>query len=99
MYDNTSRDPEAIAIQGVGEAEKVFLKQRFEAIMSLKVRELKAEYIPDQVDLAVKAAIAEELDRKRKLGLPMVFGIDGKVVVMIGDTIVEEKPYESGTMM
>ena len=39
-----------------------------------QIREPAAEYITDKIYLAAKAAIAEELDRKRKLGLPIVFG-------------------------
>lgn len=63
--------------------------------MKSRIRESEGEYVADKIDLAVKAAVAEELERRRKLGLPIVFGKDGKVVVMVGDKVVEERPYES----
>lgn len=66
--------------------------------MGGRIHEPEAKYTANKIDLAVKAAVAEELDRKRKLGLPMVFGKDGKVVVMVGDKIIEEKPYERQTV-
>jgi len=37
------------------------------------------------------------LDRKRKLGLPTVFGKDRKVSVMIGGKIIKERKYEERT--
>ena len=64
-----------------------------ELIMKNKIQEPQQEYVADRMDAVVKKAVADELERKRKLGLPIVFGKDGKVVVMIGDKIVEEIPY------
>ncbi len=92
IYDNTYAEPRLIATKESGEP-KVVLQHRMDRIMSYKVQEPQVEYIADAVDLAVKSAIAKELERKRKLGLPIVFGKDGKVIVMVGDNVIEERPY------
>ena len=63
--------------------------------MSSQVREQEEDYTANKIDLAAKAAVADELERKRKLGLPIVIGRNGKVVIMIGDKVVEEIEYGS----
>jgi predicted ABC-type ATPase len=93
MYDNTHAKPRVIGYKDFGQEVTVEHAESMDQIMKRHIREPEKEYVANKVDLAVKAAIAEELDRKRKLGLPMVFGGDGKVIVMIGDKIVEERPY------
>ena len=58
------------------------------------MKEKSDEYVPDAIDKAVIRAVKEELDRKRKLGLPIVIARDGKIVIMIGDKVVEERSGE-----
>jgi len=65
--------------------------------MNYEVDESQNEYIPDAIGCAVRNTIAKELDRKRKLGLPTVFGKDRKVSVMIGGKIIKERKYEERT--
>ena len=93
IYDNTYAEPRVIAASEDGSLVNVLLPQRMELIMKNKIQEPQQEYVADRMDAVVKKAVADELERKRKLGLPIVFGKDGKVVVMIGDKIVEEIPY------
>lgn len=93
IYDNTHQEPRIIAHKEPGRGIVVELSERMERIMKTEVREPQAEYRANRIDLAVKAAIAEELDRKRKLGLPIVVGGGDRVLIMIGDTVVEEIPY------
>ncbi len=61
--------------------------------MNGEVREPEQEYVADRIDRAVYEALAEELERKRRLGLPIVVGAGDRVLVMIGDTVVREIPY------
>ncbi len=95
IYDNTPAIPRLVAFKDVGRSVTMFLPKRMEKIMSSQVREPEEEYVPNKIDLAVKAAVADELERKRKLGLPIVIGRDGKVIIMIGDKVVEEIEYGS----
>lgn len=94
IYDNTYAEPRVIAAKESGEVANVLFTRRMETIMKSRIHEPEGEYVADKIDLAVKAAIAEELERRRKLGLPIVFGKDGKIVVMVGDKVIEERPYE-----
>jgi predicted ABC-type ATPase len=91
IYDNTFNEFRIIAFKEKTELIEIFQKKTTKKIMSYKVEEPKIEYVADKIDIGVKTAIAEELERRRKLGLPIVFGKDGKIITMIGDTIVEER--------
>jgi predicted ABC-type ATPase len=94
IYDNTFTEPRTGAVKELGVSVRAMMPERMRRIKGV-IKEPEGEYVPDKIDLLVKAAIVEELDRKRKLGLPIVFGADGKVIVMIGDKIVEERPYDT----
>lgn len=98
IYDNTYAEPQTVAFKDAGNIITTMLPERMKMIMPDRIHEPEAKYTANKIDLAVKAAVAEELDRKRKLGLPMVFGRDGKVVIMVGDTIVAERAYERQTL-
>lgn len=98
IYDNTYAQLRVVEFKDVGGDVMTLLPERMRIIMEKQLREPEGEYTANRIDLAAKAAIAEELERKRKLGLPIVFGRDGKIVIMVGDTVVEERPY-SETMI
>jgi len=68
-------------------------RERIEKIMKGEVREPEQEYLANRIDRAVEEAGAQELERKRKLGLPIVVGAGDRVLVMIGDTVIREIPY------
>lgn len=97
IYDNTYAELRVIAYKDSGKDVTTLLPERMKRIMKGQIRAPEAEYVANKIDLAAKAAVAEELERKRKLGLPIVFGRDGKVVVMVGDRVVEERPYGQRT--
>lgn len=61
--------------------------------MKGEVREPEQEYLAKRINRAVQEAVAEELERKRKLGLPIAVGAGDRVLVMIGDRVVREIPY------
>jgi predicted ABC-type ATPase len=94
IYDNTFNRMHVVAIKENSELINILQSRQMKKIMSYKVEEPKSEYVADRIDIGVKTAIAEELERRRKLGLPIVFGKDGKIITMIGDTIVEEREYQ-----
>ncbi|MBS4028735.1 MAG: zeta toxin family protein [Ignavibacteriales bacterium] len=94
IYDNTFNKMHIVALKENSELINILLSKQMKKNMTYKVEEPKQEYIADKIDIGVKTAIAEELERKRKLGLPIVFGKDGKIIVMIGDRVVEERVYE-----
>lgn len=95
FIDNTYSKPQFIEYKDIGKSVTTLLPERMKTIMKSQVREPEEQYVADKIFLAAKAAVAEELDRKRKLGLPIVFGDGSKVIVMIGDKIVEEIPYKT----
>ena len=96
IYDNTYAEPRLVATNESGKPI-ILLHHNMESIMNYKVQEPQAEYVVDSVDRAVIAAVAKELDRKRKLGLPIVVGGGDRVLIMIGDKVVEEIPYSERT--
>ncbi len=94
IYDNTHTRPFLVAYKNIGGDVTVMDRERMEKIMKGEVREPEQEYVANRIDRAVYEAVAEELERKRKLGLPIVIGAGDRVLVMIGDTVVREIPYE-----
>ncbi|MEX2089678.1 MAG: zeta toxin family protein [Bacteroidota bacterium] len=92
IFDNTYPELGLVGYKNVGGDFVTLLPERMEGIMKGQIREPEGEYSADKIFLAAKAAIQEELDRKRKLGLPIVFGKDGKIIVMVGEKVVKEKP-------
>ena len=81
--------------------EQSELRKKFIELLQRDEKEFRIiseeEYVPDKIFLAAKAAVAEELDRKRKLGLPIVVGGGDRVLIMIGDKIIKEIPYRERT--
>lgn len=92
IYDNSGETPRLVAVNDA-DGLQIAMQEKMEKIMTHKVKEPEPEYLPDAIDRAVQRAIAKELDRKRKLGLPIVIGRDGKVVIMVGDKVVAERAY------
>jgi hypothetical protein len=93
IYDNTHTRPFLVAYKNIGGGVTVMDRERIEKIMKGEVREPEQEYLANRIDRAVEEAVAQELERKRKLGLPIVVGAGDRVLVMIGDTVIREIPY------
>lgn len=93
IYDNTFNDCKIIAVKEKSELINILQPNRMEKIMQYKIKEPTQEYLADKIDIGVKVAIADELERRRKLGLPIVFGKDGKIITMIDGKIVKEREY------
>ncbi len=61
------------------------MKKKFNKVMNQKVKEPKIKYSSDKITQAIKEAIDEELEKRKKLGLPIVVWKDGKVVHLTGE--------------
>lgn len=48
--------------------------------MTSKVKEPKEDYLSDSFYKAVKEAFAREMEKKRKLGLPIIISRNGKII-------------------
>ncbi len=48
--------------------------------MSSKIKEPKKDYLSDPFYKAVKEAFAREIEKRRKLGLPIIISRNGKVI-------------------
>ena len=61
------------------------MKKKFNKIMNQKVKKQEIKYSADKITQAIKEAIDEELEKRKKLGLPIVVWKDGKVVHLTGE--------------
>ncbi len=48
--------------------------------MTSKVKEPKEDYLSDSFYKAVKEAFTREMEKKRKLGLPIIISRNGKII-------------------
>jgi len=48
--------------------------------MTSKINEPKEDYISDELYKAVRKAFAKEMDKRRKLGLPIIISRNGKII-------------------
>ncbi len=48
--------------------------------MTSKIKESKEGYLSDPLYKAVRKAFAKEMDKKRKLGLPIIVSRNGKII-------------------
>ena len=61
------------------------MKKKFNKIMNQKVKKQEIKYSADKITQAIKEAIDEELEKRKKLRLPIVVWKDGKVVHLTGE--------------
>ncbi len=48
--------------------------------MTSKIKEPKEDYLSDPLYQAVKKAFAKEMEKRRKLGLPIIISRNGKII-------------------
>jgi len=79
IFDNSKDEPILIAKKIKGN-EDIYLNNLFEDIMTSKIKEPKEDYLFDPFYKAVKEAFAREMEKKRKLGLPIIISRNGKII-------------------
>ena len=72
IYDNTGRKPKVIAEKLINSEEVIHDKIFWNDLMK-ELKEPREIYSGDKLDQLVQEAIREELDRRYKLNLPIVF--------------------------
>lgn len=85
IYDNSYISIELIAEKGNDDRIKIYSANRFNKVMNQNVKEPEVKYSADKITQAMKEAIDEELEKRKKLGLPIVVWKDGKVVHLTGE--------------
>lgn len=79
IFDNSKDEPILIAKKIYGN-DKIYFNDVFEDIMTSKIKEPKEDYLSDPLYQAVKKAFAKEMDKRRKLGLPIFISRNGKII-------------------
>jgi len=79
IFDNSKDEPILIA-KKINGNEEIYSSNLFEDIMTSKINEPKEDYISDELYKAVRKAFAKEMDKRRKLGLPIIISRNGKII-------------------
>lgn len=65
--------------------------------MSSKIKEPKEDYLSDPLYKAVRKTFAKEMDKRKKLGLPIIISRNGKII-NINPQAKWEKNDEKGNL-
>jgi len=79
IFDNTKDEPILVA-KKTNDDEDIYLNDLFDHIMTSKIKEPKEDYLSDPFYNAVKKAFAREMEKRRKLGLPIIISRNGKII-------------------
>jgi predicted ABC-type ATPase len=79
IFDNTKDEPILVA-KKINDDEDIYLNNLFDQIMTSKIKEPREDYLSDPFYKAVKEAFAREMEKRRKLGLPIIISRNGKII-------------------
>ena len=79
IFDNSVDEPILVA-KKINTNEDIYLNEIFNKIMTSKINETKEDYLSDPFYMAVKKAFAREMEKRRKLGLPIIVSRNGKII-------------------
>ena len=79
IFDNTKDEPILVA-KKINDDENIYLNDLFDQIMTSKIKEPKEDYLSDPLYKAVRIAFAKEMEKRRKLGLPIIISRNGKII-------------------
>lgn len=79
LFDNTEHEPVLDAKKTDADVD-IYLNNLFDHFMTSKIKEPKEKYLSDTFYKAVKEAFAREMEKRRKLGLPIIVMRNGKII-------------------
>ena len=79
IFDNSEDEPILVA-KKIKDNQDFYLNDIFDHIMIFKIIEPKKEDLSDRFYLAVKKAFANKMEKRRKLGLPIIISRNGKII-------------------
>ena len=79
IFDNSEDEPILVA-KKINTNEDIYINEIFNKIMTSKIKEPKEDYLSDPFYMAVKKAFAREMEKRRKLGLPIIVSRNGKII-------------------
>ncbi len=79
IFDNTKDEPILVA-KKINDDGNIYLNDLFDQIMTSKIKEPKEDYLSDPFYKSVKEAFAREMEKRRKLGLPIIISRNGKII-------------------
>jgi len=79
IFDNSNDYPVLIA-ERFNNEETVYINNIFKKVMTSQIKEPKQSYRSKKICEAVERVWTKEMDRRRKLGLPIYVSINGKII-------------------
>lgn len=79
IFNNTKDEPILVA-KKINDDGNIYLNDLFDQIMTSKIKEPKEDYLSDPFYKSVKEAFAREMEKRRKLGLPIIISRNGKII-------------------
>jgi hypothetical protein len=79
IFDNSDNRPILIG-EKLNDKEIIYSKKIFEDVMSSKIKEPKQRYVSQTLYDAVVKAFDNEMEKRRKLGLPIIISRNGKII-------------------
>jgi len=80
MLFNNSEDEPVLVAKKIDVEVDIYLNNLFDHIMTSRIKEPKKKYFSDPFYKAVREAFAREMDKRRKLGLPIIVMRNGKII-------------------